>query len=71
MAQDFTDVLNAARMSWKPSSLELLSTLLIAPDADMTLWQNGSSLAIKGVVNMEVLGCMLSSSGDPLVPVRH
>eukprot|EP00973_Karenia_brevis_P048045 6667547-Karenia_brevis.AAC.1 len=71
MAQDFTDVLVSAGMKWKPSSLEMLATASNLQEVDLMLWQCGENLPIKHVVDMEVLGCMLSASGDVLTPVRH
>eukprot|EP00973_Karenia_brevis_P082737 11468146-Karenia_brevis.AAC.1 len=71
MAQDVTDVLVAAGMVWKPSSLEVLTTALGAETFEFYLWQSGQPLPVKQVTEMEVLGCKLSSTGDVLVPVRH
>eukprot|EP00973_Karenia_brevis_P046880 6504920-Karenia_brevis.AAC.1 len=56
---------------WKPSSLQFLTTSKYSGNEPPTLWQHGEQVAIKHVMEMEVLGCMFSSSAHSLTSVRH
>eukprot|EP00959_Pyramimonas_sp_CCMP1952_P046946 980095-Pyramimonas_sp.AAC.2 len=64
MAQDFTDILVSMSMQWKPASLQYLNTC--RGTGGMELWQHGRPLTVQLVQQMEVLGTLITSSGDSL-----
>ncbi len=72
-AQDFTDVLVSLTMRWKESSLQFLTTASkpTLHGGAAPIWQRGEELAVTLVEEMEVLGTLLTSTGNPLRCVRH
>ncbi len=72
-AQDFTDVLVSLTMRWKESSLQFLTTASkpALHGGAAPIWQRGEELAVTLVEEMEVLGTLLTSTGNPLRCVRH
>ena len=69
MAHDVTDVLVSLKMRWKESSLQLLGTTSLA-DATPLLCKNGRALPVSVIEVMEVLGILLTSSGNTVRSIR-
>ena len=57
-------------MRWKESSLQLLGTTSLA-DTTPVPCQNGRALPVSVIENMEALGTLLTTSGNPVCPIRH
>ena len=57
-------------MRWEESSLQLLGTTSLA-DATPLLCKNGRALPVSVIEDMEVLGILLTSSGNTVRSIRH
>eukprot|EP00973_Karenia_brevis_P032152 4433405-Karenia_brevis.AAC.1 len=70
MMTEFTEILNEVSLFWKASSLELLHTSTLHID-NVSIHQHGHSLDVKVVLDMALLGTVLSSRSPQKAPVHH
>ena len=71
MAADITNAIYSHRLSWKPSSLQCISSINVAPHAFEIVLPDTLALPVTAVEEMECLGVMLNRNGATTRSVDH